>query len=66
MGEYIINKVFIFESIQTDNYHLTLIRLDLESTRLLNLGWPLYPTNGAISLSRRRLKTVQHAHAYST
>jgi hypothetical protein len=38
MGEYIINKVFIFKGIQTVNYHLTSIRLDLESTRLLDLG----------------------------
>jgi hypothetical protein len=38
MGEYIINKVFIFKGIQTIDYHLTSIRLDLESTRLLDLG----------------------------
>jgi hypothetical protein len=38
MGEYIINKVFIFKGIQIVNYHLTSIRLDLESTRLLDIG----------------------------
>jgi hypothetical protein len=38
MGEYIINKVFIFKGIQTVNYHLTSIQLDMESTRLLDSG----------------------------
>ena len=59
-------KDFILEGIQTIGYQLTSTWLDLESTHLLDLEWPLYPTNGAISLSRQRLKTVQHAHAYLT
>jgi hypothetical protein len=66
IGESVINKVFIFKGIETLDYQLTSIRLDLKSTRILDLGWPLYPTNGAIDLSRRWLKMVQHAHAYST
>jgi hypothetical protein len=36
------------------------------STAGLGIGRGVTPTNGAIDLSQRRLKTVQHAHAYST
>jgi hypothetical protein len=36
--ESIINKIFVFKGIQTLDYQLTSIRLDLKSTHLLDLG----------------------------
>jgi hypothetical protein len=59
-------KLSFSKDIQILDLQLSSIGLGLKSTHLLDLGWPLYPANGAIGLSQQRLKSVWHAHAYLT